>query len=111
MDVCRPALVTRWRNTVSAIGDRQMLPVHTKQMRNIADSSSGRPKLMGSFSRSGGRLGQSPTVASVWVSSPGDASAAQRGFRRGEDGRDTRGGKECPMSGAGFTALAGALDW
>jgi hypothetical protein len=38
------------RKTVSAIGERQMFPVQTKQIRNSADSSKARPKLMQSFS-------------------------------------------------------------
>src|SRR3954468_10351568 len=39
------------RKTASAMGDRQMLPVQTKQMRKSADSSSGRSKLMTPLSR------------------------------------------------------------
>src|SRR5690554_5760588 len=46
MSDSHPALLTMSRNTVSAMGERQMLPVHTKQIRKSAESSSGRSKLM-----------------------------------------------------------------
>src|SRR5664279_1105138 len=46
MRLSSPALAIRSLKTASAIGDRQILPVHTKHTLNVVESKSARSKVM-----------------------------------------------------------------